>query len=64
MADKKIAVTLTGDASHLQRAFSTSTMAATNFGASVERSMERAKAANREFADSTKGVSSAVVCAD
>lgn len=60
MADKKIAVTLTGDASHLQRAFSTSTMAATNFGASVERSMERAKAANREFADSTKGVSSAV----
>ncbi|HCA18683.1 MAG TPA: phage tail tape measure protein [Alcaligenes faecalis] len=60
MTDRVIGVTLKGNASQLQQTFATGSMAASNFGAVVEKSMERAKAANRDYASSTKGAVSAL----
>lgn len=60
MTDRVIGVTLKGNASQLQQTFAAGSMAANNFGATVEKSMERAKAANRDYASSTKGAVSAL----
>lgn len=60
MTDRVIGVTLKGNASQLQQTFATGSMAASNFGAAVEKSMERAKAANQGYASSAKGAVSAL----
>ncbi len=60
MTDRVIGVTLKGNASQLQQTFATGSMAASNFGAVVEKSMERAKAANQGYASSAKGAVSAL----
>ena len=61
MTDRVIGVTLKGNASQLQQTFATGSMAASTLsGAVVEKSMERAKAANRDYASSTKGAVSAL----
>lgn len=59
MSAKKIAVTLTGDASQLQRAFSVGRAAASDFGSGVERSLKQAKAANDSYLSSSKDIESA-----
>ncbi len=59
MSAKRIAVTLTGDASQLQRAFSVGRTAASEFGTGVERSLRQAKAANDSYLSSSKDIESA-----
>lgn len=60
MTDRVIGVTLKGNASQLQQTFASGAMAASNFGAVVEKAMGQAKAANRDYASSTKGAVSAL----
>lgn len=60
MTDRVIGVTLKGNASLLQQTFASGAMAASNFGAVVEKAMGQAKAANRDYASSTKEAVSAL----
>lgn len=60
MTDRVIGVTLKGNASQLQQTFATGSMAASNFGAVVEKAMGQAKAANRDYSSSAKGAVSAL----
>lgn len=60
MSREQIAVTLTGDASNLQRAFSVGRLAATTFGSSMEQSLKRAQTANKEYTDSLNGLGSSL----